>query len=487
MGKLEEKLRAYESSDYYRFHMPGHKGQPNSEQYKLDITEIDGFDNLHYAEGILQEIMHDAEKYYGTEKTYYLVNGATCGILSAISAVGREGDRILTARNSHKSVFNAIYVNKLKNSYIYPQIVDKVWINGGIYAKNVEKALNSQTNIKAVFITSPTYEGIVSDIKAIADVVHKYNIPLIVDEAHGAHFSMGEGFPVSAIECGADVVIQSLHKTMASMTQTALLHICRGSLINREKIERYLSIYQTSSPSYVLMSSMDNCINDIINDNGSRFLEYNKKLDDFYKEADGLKKLKVINNSIVGEYGIYDRDKGKIVISTHESGKDGKWLYDVLRKKYHLQPEMVAGSYVICMTSYMDTEEGFNRLGNALKEIDTKLIKEDENNSYGNEMVLSCKETIICKTIYEAVESDDIQIVELRNATGRVSTEFVYAYPPGIPIIVPGEVITKEIIDDIINGKENGLNIEGLGDMNLDFIKVLNIPRYTDNRKVQYK
>lgn len=213
---LLKKLMEYGESDFYPFHMPGHKRQyhglfaadfPNP--FSIDITEIHGFDNLHHPEGILKESMEWASRVYGSNRTYYLANGSSSGILSAISGSVSRGGTILMSRNCHKSAFHGVFLNQLSVEYIYPQIIPEFGIQGGLIPEKIEEMLMSHGKIQAVFIVSPTYDGIVSDIKAIADVVHKFRLPLIVDEAHGAHFSFGRdgGFPVSALELGADVVI----------------------------------------------------------------------------------------------------------------------------------------------------------------------------------------------------------------------------------------------------------------------------------------
>ena len=217
------KLRKYSDSDYYPFHMPGHKRQvdhsflkdfPNP--YSLDITEIDGFDNLHHAEGILRESMDWAASVYGADRTYYLVNGSSCGILSAICGTTHNSDTILLSRNCHKAAYHGVFLNQLKVNYIYPQIIDEFGIQGGLLADEIEDMLKTFVDISAVFVVSPTYDGIVSNIREISTICHNYGVPLIVDEAHGAHFRYGESFPVSALELGADVVIQSVHKILSA-------------------------------------------------------------------------------------------------------------------------------------------------------------------------------------------------------------------------------------------------------------------------------
>ena len=230
---LLERLSTYAASDVYPFHMPGHKRQvkmgitsaPNP--FSVDITEIDGFDNLHHAEDILKESMNSAAAVYGADRSWYLVNGSTCGILAAIAAAVKPGEKILMARNSHKSAYHAVILNQLEPVYLYPEEVPEFQIPGGIEPEQVERALLEHPEIRAVFVTSPTYEGIVSDIQGIAATAHRHGAALIVDEAHGAHLPFGDGsyFPDGALQEGADLVIQSLHKTLPSLTQTAILHL----------------------------------------------------------------------------------------------------------------------------------------------------------------------------------------------------------------------------------------------------------------------
>ena len=228
---LYDKLKEYSKSDFYPFHMPGHKRNVNliKEQYgiDIDITEIDGFDMLYEADDVLKDAMERAKKFWGTEKTYFLVNGSTVGILTAMHSCLTQGDRIIIGRNCHKAVYNASELLKLNNTYLYPKYIPKYGINGGYSAKELENLFEKNSNIKAVVITSPTYDGIVSDIKTLADITHKNGAVLIVDEAHGAHFGISDKFPKPAYDMGADLVIESMHKTLPTFTQTALLHLSK--------------------------------------------------------------------------------------------------------------------------------------------------------------------------------------------------------------------------------------------------------------------
>ena len=515
---LLERLTEYAGSDAYPFHMPGHKrreipdGIPGGfpDPYGIDITEIDGFDNLHHAEGILKDAMETVAAIYGADRSWYLVNGSTCGILSAVFAATENGGKILTARNCHKAVYHAICLNRLEAEYLYPEEITEFRINGGIRAEDVRKALEKDamrcagnsgdvrgkiTKIQAVLITSPTYEGVVSDIRAIADAAHEYGIPLIVDEAHGAHLEYADqchSFPKSALEYGADIVIQSLHKTLPCFTQTAILHV-KGKLVDQDRISRYLSMFQTSSPSYLFMAGMERCIRYMDGDGRNEMIRYEKRLERFMERMEGLQVLEVLDREICGKYRtVAGWDPSKIVVSTMRAEDfHGEELAETLRRKYHLEMEMTAPEYVIAMTSLMDTEEGFERLGTALLEIDGALRRrmEPEQQKEKGES----KEKERCETpevteskvshpvrrmlICEAMDADT-ERTAFQDTVGKVSAEFVYLYPPGIPIIAPGEVFTDAIVEKIMAYKAAGLLVQGPADPDADVILTCQTPGF---------
>lgn len=488
MQLLYNKLIEYCESDYYPFHMPGHKRNMNGSfknPFDFDITEIDGFDNLNHCEGILLEVQKRAASLYKSEETYFLVNGSTGGILSAVSACTERGGTILMARNCHKSVYNGVFLNGLKNIYTYPQKDNKQCVNCGLSVEDIRQILERDRKIQAVVITSPTYDGIVSNVKEIAKEVHKYKIPLIVDEAHGAHFGFNEYFPESSVKNEADIVIHSVHKTFPSLTQTAILHV-NGELVDRDKLRKYLSIYQTSSPSYVLMASIDNCIR-LINEDGDRlFKSYVKRLDFLRAKLKSLKNIELIDCDIIGNKNVYDFDRSKLILSVNNTNMTGKGLYMELNR-YHLQMEMAADTYVIGITSIMDSDKGYKRLVNALYEIDNNIQQYDLNNSilnngrsYSLGMAPRNSEALaedydinekFCE-IYEAEEYDS-ELIELEKSEGKVSAEYAYLYPPGIPIIVPGEIISPKFIESVRQYNENGLFLEGMSDYNNKKIKVI--------------
>lgn len=495
MDYLYRRLKEYSESDYYPFHMPGHKrnsGLTDAElPYMIDITEIEGFDDLHHAEGILKEAQERAAGLYGADETHYLINGSTAGILSAVMGCTCKGDKILMARNCHKSVYNAVYLNELRPVYIYPGLCRGQELNGPVSPEEIEKKLDMYNEISAVVITSPTYDGVVSDIKRIADIVHRKGIPLIVDEAHGAHFGFDPYFPDNANAMGADVVIHSLHKTLTALTQTALLHI-NGRIADRKRIRQYLQIFQSSSPSYVLMAGIDECIRMLQSRGKELFQNYVEQL----KWArDRLSRLKHLS---LFETEVYDRSK--IVVSVKRAylpeGEElfgeqrkiftGRDLYEILLKKYHLQMEMAAGSYVVAMTSPGDTSEGMERLIDALEEIDNclKVDEQDaaraslEDENFKDDLNLICgggrtgesslihRENRIVYTVCEAEElerygSGRKASLPFKEAGGKISLEYAYLYPPGVPLVVPGEEISSETAEVMEQYRQLGFEVRG--------------------------
>lgn len=477
---LLKKLLEYREFDFYPMHMPGHKRNMDASflkdfpnPFSIDITEIDGFDNLHHPEEILKDSMEWAANVYGADKTYYLVNGSSGGILSAVSAAAANGRRILVSRNCHKSVYHGIILKQLCVDYVYPQIIERLGIQGGILPEDVERKLEEHPDTAAVLVVSPTYDGVVSDICGIAEVVHKRGIPLIVDEAHGAHFSFGgEDFPVTALEQGADLVIQSLHKTLPSLTQTAVLHVKKG-LISLEKLEHYLQIYQTSSPSYVFLASIERCIFEM-EQHGRKYLhEWKERLDKVRSELQNLRYLKLLNEK-TGKYGIFALDSAKIVISCRgcrirtKERLNGSLLAEILRKQYHIEMEMSSVDYVTAITSCFDTEEGLKRLCRALLEIDGGL----ESDDIEKPQETAWRYPDIRMKMSEAAEAD-CESLPLESCAEKISAEFIYLYPPGIPIMAPGELVTEDILKTVMEYKTMGFSVQGMADRNAELLRVI--------------
>lgn len=475
---LYERLAGHNEADMYPFHMPGHKRNnikaPLINPYEIDITEIDGFDDLHHAKGCIMEAQDGAARMYGTKSTHFLINGCTGGLLAAISACCNYGKDILISRNCHKAVYNAIMIRGLVPHYVWPH--EHGGIAGQVItADDVRKVLEENRRIGCVVITSPTYEGLVSDVKAIAAVVHGFGIPLIVDEAHGAHFMWNGMFPESAVSQGADIVIHGIHKTLPSFTQTALLHIC-SDRVNRREVERYLSVYQSSSPSYLLMGSIDYCMNYLADSGLADYELYADRLKALYERLSSLKNLYVLPYS-------KERDASKLVVCTYRVAIDGRKCYNILRERYNLQPEMSQEEYVILMTSVWDSEEAYDRLASALMQIDSECESISDDWDAGHEAVrheafMTEDSSVGCPVNEYVCDMDtaihaDGELVRLDKAEGMISADMVYIYPPGIPYIVPGERIGRSCIEQLINYADRGYEVIGMADEDAGMIKVI--------------
>lgn len=490
MEHLFEELRKHSESDIYPYHMPGHKRRPfgmlPGELSRIDITEIDGFDNLHQPEGILDGLQREAAGLYGAEESFYLVNGSTCGILSAVSCALPEGGHILMARNCHRSAYHGIYLRGLRATYLYPPYLEEYGIYDALEPEEVRRALEREPDIGAVLVVSPTYEGRISDIRAIADIVHERGIPLIVDEAHGAHLGLADGFPKNSCQQGADLVIHSVHKTLPALTQTALLHV-NGQRIDRGLLRRFLRIYQSSSPSYLLMAGIDNALRYVGLQGQEAFGAFRQRFEAMLDRLRGCRHLRFLTDA--GDR----QDTGKLLISTKQSGLTGKQLYDILLRRYHLQPEMAYTGFVLAMFTVNDGEEAYRRMTEALLAIDGALEEgmahtpekraegraaeapgsgeyrpgagalcgegAGESAGHGRNRGTGRSGAIPLAKAWD-MPTEQIALAE---SEGRYIGEFINLYPPGVPLLVPGERMTGELIGMISEVEEQGLEVQGVG------------------------
>ena len=451
---LAYKLKEYVSSGILPMHMPGHKRRVPKEIkemmtdiYGMDLTEVEGTDNLHDATGIIKESMEFAGNVYKTNKTYYLINGSSCGILASIRACACTGDYknkksyIIVADNAHFSVYNAVELLDLVPLYVNIGYND-LGIAKECNVKSVEALLenNKEKNIVAALLTSPTYEGVVSDIKNLAKMLHEYSIPLIVDEAHGAHLAYIEKttkkyadlnnaldmeFPSSALNFGADIVVQSLHKTLPSLTQTALCHL-NSKLIEEKCLDESLHIFETSSPSYILVAGIDACIRYMSEDYAYTF-KYLENLKSFRDKLSSCKSIHLWQDNTGLGY-----DFTKLIIYSDEI--DGITLANILRESYNIETEMSRSDFVLAYSTVCDREDDFDRLYEALNDIDKNFIYiEKESASNLDEKYLN-----------------------------KVAKRNIYIYPPGVPIIKKGEIIDRtgfELLQDYI---KKGKKVYGL-------------------------
>ena len=458
---LQQYLQNYHDTGVIPFHMPGHKRNMVFADYLLklgadvDFTEIDATDDLHHAQGILKTCMRKAEKLWHSQHSYFMVNGSTGGILSGIRACTDYGDKILVARNCHKAVYNALELCGLQPLYLLPDYNEQYHIYGSISPERTEKILQNNPDIKLIVITSPTYEGILSDIRSLADIAHRFHIPLMVDEAHGSHLDLSPYFTGGAVKGGADISVQSLHKTLPSLTQSAVIHL-NSELVSEKSLQRQLALFQTSSPSYILMASADACIERI--KDCSLFATWYENLMLFQAKISPLQKLKIFGYTDKTEQyaSVYGADCSKIVISCADTTLTGIQIADILHCKYHIDVEMSNLHTLILMTSMADTKENLLYLAQSLLEIDRQLdfAPTPQQDIYSKDI----PESRFC--IAEAVQKKNVCSVSVKESVGKISAEYIWIYPPGIPIITPGEVINSEITAIIHTAVCQNLNLQ---------------------------
>lgn len=455
------------------FHMPGHKGsriyRENGYGYFLDkimdcdITEIPGADNLFQTEGIIAETMKKYERLYGVKKSYLLVNGSSGGLISAILACVRPGGKIIMARNSHKSIFNALGLASIEPVYAYPEEAEGCGILGEITAGEIVRCMDDNPDADAVILPSPNYYGICSNVRKIAEEVHKRGKVLIVDQAHGAHLRLFEkyagsgagcacaecGFPESAETQGADIVINSIHKTLASFTQSALLNLT-SDRVNPFVMEDKLQTIESSSPSYLLMATLD--INaDLLEKSGERLIkEWTDNLEYFYTEAEKIPGLRVIMPQ--------NMDRTKINIDMSAYGINGNELEELLMER-DIFIELVTGNIVMCMTGIGNTRRDYERLIESLKEIAAKL---GENKAGGQAIRPAGQPEVLTRVLEKKAVPVEKEFVLIDEAAGRVCGSSIIPYPPGIPIVCPGEVIDEAVIEYVKARRGAGEKVIGL-------------------------
>ncbi|MDM8128924.1 aminotransferase class I/II-fold pyridoxal phosphate-dependent enzyme [Paraclostridium benzoelyticum] len=464
-----DSLRKIVDDNIISFHMPGHKkgaiykmlGYEDilENLYKLDTTEIPGTDNLHSPEECIKESLKRASEVFKSDKTFYLVNGSTCGIEAAIMASVNPKEKIILNRDCHQSAINSCIIGDIDPIYVNPSINKDSNTLSGVSFDDVKSVIDSNLDAKAVFLTYPTYFGDIFDLKSICSYAHEKGMTVIIDEAHGAHLGLSEKLPETALSQGADIVIQSTHKTLPSFTQSSMIHI-KGNRININKLTNMLRITESSSPSYLLMASLDIAV-DIYEKNGFDLMDkLLSNIDEFKSELYKLKNIKVDES----------KDYTKIFLNTKKLGITGHELENILRENYNIQVELSNYYGVLLIATIGNTKGEFVKLKDVLFEIDKIYKKEShlKNVSYPIKLpkkILSPREAFYM----------DKKNVKIENSIGKISGEYIIPYPPGVSLVSPGEEITKEVIDYIIECKSKGMNVNGVKDSELRFIQVIDI------------
>lgn len=461
---MRKFLLEHAAADPVSFHMPGHKGSAIFRKYgygefldnfvNCDITEIPGADNLFQAESIIAETMNKYAKLYNVERSYLQINGTSGGIIASILASVKPGRKLIMARNCHKSVFNALALGNIQPVYASPDYIEEHGIMGAVSSEEIKRCIDENPDADAIILPSPNYYGICSDIKAIAEVAHAAGKALIVDQAHGAHlqffhkYGCGADMPPAAEACGADIVINSIHKTLASLTQSAVLNFNSG-MVDRYVLEDKLQAIQSTSPSYIMMSFLD--INaDLLIDHGAQAMkEWREAIDYFYEEAqkiDGLKLMKAGNMDIT-----------KINLDMGALGIGGAKLEELLMEK-GIFSELHTGDILMLMTGIGNTKEHMDRTLNALREIaadGTALSQDDAEHRKAYYVPAAGK-------LFDVPR--DKEFIVLDDAEGKICAGSIIPYPPGIPFVCPGEQITADIIRYIKAMRDAGEKVIGVND-----------------------
>lgn len=470
---IQDFLLSHVARKAISYHMPGHKG---SEIYKrfgytgflenfmdCDVTEIPGADNLFQAESIIKESQDRYARLYGAKKSYLLINGTSGGIIAAILASVPKGKKLVMARNCHKSVFNALTLADIQPVYAYPDMIEEYGISGEISPEQIDKLLAANPDAEAVILPSPNYYGICSNTEKIAQIVHKYGKVLIIDEAHGAHLTFFnqhgiKDMPKSAGNSNADIVIKSTHKTLASFTQSAVISLY-SDRVDHYLLEDKLQCIESTSPSYVLMTSLD--INaSIIEEHGKQiFVEWADNLNDFYENAKKIEGLKIIDK-------MENLDWTKLNFSLGELGINGAELEEILSSKYGILIELYTGDVVMCMTGIGNTKEHIVKLVDALAEI----AKERRADKTASKTEKKAVQLIVPKQaeLFEIPKYK--KRVLLSEAVGQICASSIIPYPPGIPLICPGEKLDAETVEYVKTLRELGEKVIGVNEQGEIFV-----------------
>lgn len=468
-----EMTRAFVQENKGYFCIPGHRfergmnsalcNQYGEGLFRYDLTETDNLDDLHHAEGPILEAQQLAAELFESERCFFLVNGTTCGNEAMVLTAVKPGEKILVPRNAHKSVTMGLILSGAIPVWIEPEM-EEDWSTAGIVSPDkVNRFLTEDPDIKAVFLVSPTYYGICSDIRALSEVCHRHGVPLLVDEAHGSHLYFHPDFPEGAIESGADACAQSTHKTLGSMTQTSMLHM-QGQLLDQERMDENLKLVMSTSPSYVLMAAIDAARQQMATE-GQDLLEDAVQKADYLREKlqqfSGYRILKAKR-----------QDPLRLVISADPMGISGEELQELLYKKGKISLELADPVSIVLVITWGNTWEEMHHLIQILQEIQNEFNKKEIQTPQrsGSKMELPVPKVVRSPrdAYYMKKES-----VPLEKASGRIAGELVAPYPPGIPVLCPGERITEPLIGYLKDCAARNCVLHGPLDETLQTIRVL--------------
>lgn len=469
-----EAMKQHLQNRVVPFDVPGHKGGRGNKELtdflgisclKADVNSMKPLDNLCHPVSVIKEAQELAAEAFGAENAFFVVNGTTGSVQAMIMSAVQAGDKIIMPRNVHRSAINALVVNGAIPVYVNPGTNKQLGIPLGMSVDEVKKAIKQNPDAKAILINNPTYYGVCSDLRAIVKLAHEHNMLALVDEAHGTHFYFGENMPVSGMAAGADMAAVSMHKTGGSLTQSSLL-LC-GKNINADYVRQVINLTQTTSGSYLLISSLDIARKNLALNGKELFKKTVQYAEYARNEINKIGGFYAFGNELCDGSAFFDFDKTKLSVHTRDIGLAGIEVYDILRDEYGIQIEFGDIGNILAIISAGDRALEIERLISSLSEI-KRLYSKDKAGMFDHEYINPEVITAPQKAFYGKKKS-----IPINESNGKVCAEFVMCYPPGIPILAPGEKITSEIINYINYAKEKGCFMTGTQDMKIENINVL--------------
>lgn len=473
-------LRKHAAENPVQFHIPGHKkGFGTDQEFRefvgdnalsIDLINIAPLDDLHQPSGVIEEAQKLAADAFGADYTYFSVQGTSGAIMTMILSICSPGDKIIVPRNIHKSIMSAIIFSGAKPIFISPSQDINLGIDHGITTSSVLRALKKHPDAKAVLVINPTYFGVSAHLQEIVELAHSFDVPVLVDEAHGVHIHFHENLPMSAMQAGADMAATSVHKLGGSMTQSSILNLnVKNGYVNPQRVQTIISMLTTTSTSYLLLASLDTSRRNLAL-HGHELIDQAIELANYARwkinEMDGLYSF---GREILGSEAAYDMDPTKLTIHVRHLGITGYETENWLRKHYNIEVELSDMYNILCIITLGDTQETIDTLLNALSHLSKTFYI--ENNA--NELIVKVPEIPQLSIIPRNAFYADTEVIPFKESAGRIIAEFIYVYPPGIPILLPGEIISQDNIDYIVDHVEVGLPVKGPEDRYINQVKVI--------------
>ncbi|WP_413301177.1 aminotransferase class I/II-fold pyridoxal phosphate-dependent enzyme [Bacillus sp. 1P10SD] len=472
-------LKTHAEKKTIQFHIPGHKkGNGMDPEFRefigenalsIDLINIGPLDDLHLPKGIIKQSQELAAKAFGADYTFFSVQGTSGAIMAMIMSVCGPGDKILVPRNVHKSIMSAIVFSGAVPIFIHPQVDPYFGISHGITPDSIEKALELHPETKAVLVINPTYYGVSGDLRKIVKIAHSRNIPVLVDEAHGAHIHFHRELPLSAMEAGADLAATSVHKLGGSLTQSSILNL-RGNLVSSKRVQSVLSMLTTTSTSYILLASLDVARKSLVTEGQALLEDTIKKAEKTRSKINEIDHLYCMGREILESSAAVAIDPTKLLISVKELGLTGYDVEKWLRNRFNIEVELSDLYNILCLVTPGDSEEDLMTLVQALSQLSLEYKNQADANVDSSVLLPEIPSLALTPrdAFYEKTE-----VIPIEQSAGRIISEFVMVYPPGIPIFIPGEIITEDNIIYTRKNIEAGLPVQGAEDDELKTIRVI--------------